>query len=514
MPLLLHSLVSPLYSDPAWWVQRIVSSSAPFSPLTIDLNPQTPPGTPNRPLVHVPSPWGATPKLCPFLEVPPDATSGCHSGALPAMLPTKREAPLALLAFPGQTPLLGRSKTSSPDLWAPPSCLGPAAGSHPLPTRVKAGAGPTGGWGAVGPPVGWASGQHGGGDSSSGGGEGTDWAAPSRPSSAGPARPSKPRGGEGERDRRAGAGRWVTTAAAAGGGAGGAGGAEGQPRPRGGGAGGGGRAGGRGRGGDPSPAGPAPGDLDAPPPDGAGGARASGGQVHTCHGNKRAIGRARRRPSQSAAGAACCQATAMRPPSRAQTKGGSVRRRSPPPGPTPPRVAPPGLAPGPGDLLEPVTAAPGPCEVPRAESRGGAARRDAVGQGGSRAACSLSPTPPHPGRRAALPEGAGQGTRAARGASPSSDLARWLAGGSAGRAEPGPDYPVMPPARWRPQQTGPPGAGSAPAPPTAANPRDARTPLCACANPRGRAPLRSEPPGPPRRGNPARGCAKDGACAG
>ena len=32
----------------------------------------------------------------------------------------------------------------------------------PPPTRVGAGA-PTGGWGAVGPPVGWASGQHGGG---------------------------------------------------------------------------------------------------------------------------------------------------------------------------------------------------------------------------------------------------------------------------------------------------------------------------------------------------------------
>lgn len=32
----------------------------------------------------------------------------------------------------------------------------------PPPTRVRVDAGPTGGWGAVGPPVGWASSQHGG----------------------------------------------------------------------------------------------------------------------------------------------------------------------------------------------------------------------------------------------------------------------------------------------------------------------------------------------------------------
>lgn len=75
----------------------------------------------------------------------------------------------------------------------------------PPPTRVRAGAGPTGGLGAVGPPVWWASGQHGDG----GGSEETA----ACPGPAGPA--NQRRGGQAGQ-----AARWVTTAAAAAGGRG------------------------------------------------------------------------------------------------------------------------------------------------------------------------------------------------------------------------------------------------------------------------------------------------------
>lgn len=60
----------------------------------------------------------------------------------------------------------------------------------PPPTRVRAGAGPTGGWGAVGPPGGWSSGQH--------GGSGSAEKATACPW------PGRPRGREGKWDGRPG----------------------------------------------------------------------------------------------------------------------------------------------------------------------------------------------------------------------------------------------------------------------------------------------------------------------
>lgn len=153
------------------------------------------------------------PQLCPFLEGPRAKPPKYHrilpylphQNPLPAGLPSYQSlSPMPSLATP--RPLLSWSFLPPPP---PPQHTPnsfPGALPHqdrlpqpPPPTRVRAGAGPTGGWGAVGPPVGWASSQHGGG--------GEETAA-----CPGPAGPGKQGGQAGQEAR------WVTTAAAAGGG--------------------------------------------------------------------------------------------------------------------------------------------------------------------------------------------------------------------------------------------------------------------------------------------------------
>lgn len=139
---------------------------------------------------------GVNPQLCPFLEGPQSQIPQISQNSSPSATPKSLIAvpfSYAKPCHPTTPPLL---KPPPPQHTHPK--LFPGALPHqdrlsqpPPPTRVRAGAGPTGGWGAVGPPVGWASSQHGGG----GGGEETA-ACP------GPAGSGKPYGREGKRDRR------------------------------------------------------------------------------------------------------------------------------------------------------------------------------------------------------------------------------------------------------------------------------------------------------------------------
>lgn len=83
--------------------------------------------------------------------------------------------PLLCYVLPLQVPFIGASQINN--LFPSPPTLGPAL-TAPTPTRVRDGAGPTGGWSAMGTPVRWASGQHGGGG---GGGGDEEVAACPRP---------------------------------------------------------------------------------------------------------------------------------------------------------------------------------------------------------------------------------------------------------------------------------------------------------------------------------------------
>lgn len=216
----------------------------------------------------------------------------------------------------------------------------------PTPTRVRAGAGPTGGWGAMGPPVRWASGQHGGG----GGGDEKVAACPrpGRPGLASPAavRASGTGGPVGDNSSRRHRRRQ--------------GGGERRGRGSGRGTRGTGTAGGRGRGGraNPRPAArprparpPAPRDPGGPPPTrqarpgrwSPGGRGPTSPAGRTSHGNNRAIGCCCRELNQPALRAAVARRQRSGQRSRAQTKGGSGAGLPPPR--LPFKRAPPGSAP-------------------------------------------------------------------------------------------------------------------------------------------------------------------------
>lgn len=273
------------------------------------------------------------PQRCPFLEGPRGQISQIlQSSPLPQYLPHQNPLATGLLPCHSFSPMSSLALHDPSLLELPHKTSSPPEGpSHtrtlsqpPPPTRVRAGAGPTGGWGAVGPPVVWASGQHGGGS----GGEKTA----ACPGPAGPASPaagrasgtggrvgdnsSRRRWGRGEEETRVSPGqagegesRWT---------------GEGRVNPR--------------------PAGPAqrshlpPGTpASRPPPWGPAPARGNpaGGAgpnlaVHTYHGNNRAIGHYCQELNQSQSRTAVARRRRCGRRSRAQTKGGSGAPLPPP----------------------------------------------------------------------------------------------------------------------------------------------------------------------------------------
>ena len=157
----------------------------------MDPTPTIPTNIPVRALSPVtPSHYGQSTAV-PIPRSPPEPNSPNITEFSPSRVSSTPNSsphgpsPLSVLS-PIPSPATPRSLFS---LGAPPQnnlCPGALPQQDPLSqppphTRVRAGA-PTGGWSAVGPPVGWASGQHGGG------GCGEETAA--CPGPAGPASPA------------------------------------------------------------------------------------------------------------------------------------------------------------------------------------------------------------------------------------------------------------------------------------------------------------------------------------
>lgn len=88
------------------------------------------------------------PPRAPHQNPLPTGLSSCHS-----------LSPMPNLATPRPLFSYGAPPKNNPSRTLPHQ---DRLSQRPPPTRVRAGAGPTGGWGAVGPPVGWVSSQHGG----------------------------------------------------------------------------------------------------------------------------------------------------------------------------------------------------------------------------------------------------------------------------------------------------------------------------------------------------------------